>query len=156
MSKVLLLYKKLVINILPTNYNTWQACEGQICKQHQIKQSLFAQFKSQYVESNLKVIILKHPVVISNIPVGAVHVLKVPTHKCRRIIRSADRSAPCSSISSAPLAVTVVLSIMTVNWLLQNDHTAELCNQPIAMAYRGMIYLLITCSKILTEKLTGS
>ena len=32
----------------------------------------------------------------------------------------------------------------------------ELCNQPILMAYRGMLYLLTACSTILLEKLTGS
>jgi len=53
-----------------------------------------------------------------------VHVLKVPIDKRRRIITSTDRIATCSSISSAPLAVLVVLSTMKINWLLQNDHTA--------------------------------
>jgi len=60
----------------------------------------------------MKVIILKPPVFISSIPVGAVHVLNVPIDKWRRIIRSADRIATCSSISSAPLTVLIVLSIM--------------------------------------------
>jgi hypothetical protein len=62
----------------------WQymaACGGEICKQQQIKQSELASFKSQYVKRNLKVVILKHPVVISSTPVGAAHVLKAPTDK---------------------------------------------------------------------------
>jgi hypothetical protein len=57
------------------------ACEGEMWKQHQIKQSVFSQFKSQYIKSNMKAIIIKHPVVIPSIPVGAVHMLKVPTYK---------------------------------------------------------------------------
>jgi hypothetical protein len=31
-----------MINILPKDGNTWQACEGEICKQQQIQQSVLA------------------------------------------------------------------------------------------------------------------
>ena len=41
MSKVLLFYKTGMINISPKNVNTWHLCEGEICTQHQIKQSVF-------------------------------------------------------------------------------------------------------------------
>jgi hypothetical protein len=41
MSNVLLFYEKVMINILPKNSNTLQACEGEICKQQQNKQSVF-------------------------------------------------------------------------------------------------------------------
>ena len=42
MSNVLLFYETLMINILPKNVNKWHASEGEICKQQQIKRSIFA------------------------------------------------------------------------------------------------------------------
>jgi len=42
MSKVVLFYEKLMINILGKNGNIWQYRGGEISKQQQIKQSVLA------------------------------------------------------------------------------------------------------------------
>jgi len=42
MSNVLLLSETLMVNIIAKNNNKVKSCEGEICKQQQIKQSVLA------------------------------------------------------------------------------------------------------------------
>jgi hypothetical protein len=105
--------------------------------------------KQQSKQSNFK-----HPVVISSITVGAVHMLNVPRAKWIRIIRPTYRIATCCSISAALLAILTFLSTMNVNWLLQIDWQLDCCNQPVLTVYIGMLYLLTLWNRVLLEKLT--
>jgi predicted transcriptional regulator len=89
---------------LNKNRNICQACETEINKEQQIKLSVMGQYKSRHEKSNPTVKILKLPAVNSSIPVGAVHMLKVPIDKWRSIIISDDRIETYSGIPPAPTA----------------------------------------------------